>query len=69
MKTIIGTLLAGLGLGVIAVAAGGGRKLAVGDTAPLFELAGSDGKTHLLADHLGVRPVIVAWFPKAKTPG
>ena len=44
-------------------------KLQVGDTAPQFELTGSDGKTHRLADHLGKRPVIIAWFPKAFTGG
>jgi peroxiredoxin Q/BCP len=41
----------------------------VGDTAPEFELPGSDGKTHRLADHLGQRVVLLAWFPKAYTPG
>ena len=64
--------MAGLGLGAVgmmALSAGGSRKLVVGDPAPPFELAGSDGKTHRLSDHLGVRPVVVAWFPKAKTPG
>ncbi len=44
-------------------------KLQVGDAAPAFELTGSDGKTHRLADHLGKRPVIIAWFPKAFTGG
>ena len=42
---------------------------AVGDMAPEFELAGSDGKTHRLADHLGQKVVVLAWFPKAFTPG
>ena len=41
----------------------------VGDAAPEFELAGSDGKTHRLADHRGRRAVVLAWFPKAYTPG
>ena len=41
----------------------------VGDMAPEFELAGSDGKTHRLADHRGLRAVVLAWFPKAYTPG
>ena len=44
-------------------------KLQVGDIAPPFELAGSDGRTHRLADHLGKRVVVLAWFPKAFTPG
>jgi len=40
-----------------------------GDRAPLFSLAGSDGRVHRLADHLGLRPVVLAWFPKAFTGG
>jgi peroxiredoxin Q/BCP len=40
-----------------------------GDEAPRFEMAGSDGKTHRLDDHLGRRVVVVAWFPRAFTPG
>ena len=45
-------------------------ELAVGDPAPPFALAGSDGRTYtldgLLAKHRGV---VLAWFPKAFTPG
>lgn len=44
-------------------------ELAVGDPAPAFELAGSDGATHTLAQHLGAEAVVLAWFPKAFTPG
>lgn len=40
----------------------------VGDPAPAFELAGSDGNTHRLADYAG-RTVVLAWFPKAFTGG
>ena len=44
--------------------------LSVGDAAPAFELSGSDGKTYtlegLLETHQGV---VLAWFPKAFTPG
>jgi peroxiredoxin Q/BCP len=44
--------------------------LSVGDPAPPFELTGSDGRTYtldgLLASHKGV---VLAWFPKAFTPG
>jgi len=39
--------------------------LSVGDLAPDFRLAGSDGKTYTLAEFRGVRPVVIAWFPKA----
>jgi peroxiredoxin Q/BCP len=43
--------------------------LAPGAKAPDFALVGSDGKTHRLADHVGKRGVVLAWFPKAFTPG
>ena len=39
----------------------------VGDLAPPFSLPGSDGRQHRLSDHLGRRPVVIAWFPKAFT--
>ncbi len=45
------------------------EELKVGDPAPVFELPGSDGKTYRLADFQGKKTVIVAWFPKAFTPG
>ena len=41
---------------------------APGDVAPPFELPGSDGQTHRLADYAG-RTVVLAWFPKAFTGG
>ena len=44
------------------------QDLAVGDVAPDFTLAGSDGKQHHLADYHGTA-VVVAWFPKAFTGG
>jgi thioredoxin-dependent peroxiredoxin len=40
-----------------------------GDPAPRFALPGSDGRTHRLADHVGQRPVVLTWFPKAFTGG
>ncbi|MFO0617429.1 MAG: hypothetical protein U0414_32835 [Polyangiaceae bacterium] len=43
--------------------------LKAGDAAPPFELMGSDGKKHALADHAGKQAVVVAWFPKAFTGG
>jgi len=42
--------------------------LMAGDAAPAFELPGSDGKTHRLADYAG-KTVVLAWFPKAFTGG
>ena len=42
--------------------------LKAGDRAPAFELQGSDGKVHRLADYKG-KTVVLAWFPKAFTGG
>ncbi len=47
----------------------GSNELEVGDAAPGFALPGSDGKTHILADYLERTAVVLAWFPKAFTPG
>jgi thioredoxin-dependent peroxiredoxin len=44
-------------------------ELKVGDAAPDFSLVGSDGKTHKLSDYRGKQIVVLAWFPKAFTPG
>src|SRR6187399_1757479 len=44
-------------------------ELKVGDNAPDFEMKGSDGKTYKLSDFKGKKPVVIAWFPKAFTPG
>jgi peroxiredoxin Q/BCP len=41
----------------------------VGDPAPDFSLMGSDGRLHALSDFRGRKGVVVAWFPKAFTPG
>ncbi len=41
----------------------------VGDQAPAFDLPGTDGRRHTLAENLGKRPVVLAWFPKAFTGG
>ena len=43
--------------------------LVVGDPAPAFALPGIDGRVHSLADSVGHRGVVLAWFPKAFTPG
>ena len=47
----------------------GVHALEVGQKAPDFSLAGSDGKTYRLADFAGKRGFVLAWFPKAFTPG
>jgi len=41
----------------------------VGDTAPDFELMGSDGVVYKLSDFVGKKAIVVAWFPKAFTGG
>lgn len=35
-----------------------------GDPAPRFTLRGSDGRIYSLSDFVGVRPVVIAWFPR-----
>ncbi|HVQ42117.1 MAG TPA: redoxin domain-containing protein [Vicinamibacterales bacterium] len=43
--------------------------LKVGDMAPDFTLAGTDGKMHKLSSYRGKAAVVIAWFPKAFTSG
>lgn len=50
-------------------AARASAELAVGDMAPDFELAASDGKTYRLSDFRGKQAVVLAWFPRAFTSG
>ena len=45
------------------------QELAPGAKAPEFALPGSDGRVHRLADFAGKQGVVLAWFPKAFTPG
>jgi peroxiredoxin Q/BCP len=56
---------------VAALLATGARAadLKVGDPAPDFSLAASDGKTYKLSDFKGKRAVVLAWFPRAFTQG
>jgi len=41
----------------------------VGDRAPDFKLAGTDGKEYTLSQFRGKSGVVIAWYPKAGTPG
>ncbi len=41
----------------------------VGDTAPEFEMKGTDGKVYKSKDFLGKSAVVLAWYPRAATPG
>jgi peroxiredoxin Q/BCP len=64
--------IVGLGLGIV-LASGPARaaegELKVGDKAPPFALQGSDGKKYSLDQFKGKKGVVLAWFPKAFTPG
>ncbi len=57
------------GVTLVAVSRLTAAELKPGQPAPDFKLKGSDGKTYHLADFKGKRAVVVAWFPKAFTPG
>jgi peroxiredoxin Q/BCP len=64
MKKVVGWAL---GLMIL----GGGiasAELKVGDSAPDFNLPGTDGRTHRLSEMKG-KTVVLAWFPKAFTSG
>ena len=63
---VYGLVVAVTVLGAV-VAAGAQSSAApqVGDLAPDFELTGTDGRVHTLREHRGLRPVVIAWFPKA----
>jgi peroxiredoxin Q/BCP len=62
---VLGLALALGGLARPAAAA----DLKVGDKAPDFSLPGTDGKTYSLDQFKGKKAVVIAWFPKADTPG
>src|SRR5687767_14206596 len=57
--------------GLVNVLSGRGERhpvvLKVGDHAPEFALAGSDGRIHRLAELVGRSAVVIAWFPRAFT--
>ncbi len=63
LRSIVWVLLAGL------AGAAHATELGVGDPAPAFSLTGSDGQTHALAAYRGRQGVVLAWFPRAFTPG
>ena len=69
MRNVLALAAAGLLAVGATLGAEAPKPLAAGDPAPAFSLPGSDGKTHTLAEHLGKRAVVIAWFPKAFTGG
>lgn len=64
-RLVVTAVVAFLGASALHAAA----DLKVGDEAPDFALAASDGKTYRLSDFKGKKAVVVAWFPKAFTQG
>ena len=64
--TLIGRVVISL---LLALAPLAGHGIEVGDPAPDFELQGSDGELHRLADYRGQSVVVLAWFPRAYTKG
>jgi len=68
---VLSTATACLGLvwGLFSVPHASAEELKPGDVAPDFKLPGSDGKTYSLSEYRGKQAVVLAWFPKAFTPG
>jgi peroxiredoxin Q/BCP len=54
---------------VLAMVLGGATLLKVGDKAPAFTLPDTDGHPVSLGELLSGGPVILAFYPKAFTPG
>ena len=65
MKTFVLLLAASAAL----MAQAGKTTLKAGDTAPEFNLRGSDGKSYTLSQFKGKNPVVLAFFPAAFTGG
>ena len=71
---LVGAALGGLSIAAAQAAEPSAQKediamLNEGDQAPDFSLPASDGQTYSLAQFIGVRPVVIAFFPKAFTGG
>jgi peroxiredoxin Q/BCP len=54
---------------LLGIGAASAEDLEPGATAPEFELAGSDGNAYTLSQFTGKQGVVLAWFPRAFTPG
>ncbi len=65
MKTLLSTCVLGMMFASVCL----GDMPKVGDKAPDFEMAGTDGKTYSLDDFVGKQALIVAWYPRAFTGG
>jgi peroxiredoxin Q/BCP len=69
METALPRLAALVALVAFAPAPAGAGELASGDPAPPLRLVAADGSEVTLAQFRGKRAVVLAWFPKAFTPG
>ena len=67
MKSWYLPLCAMLLLGIAGAAAA--EELKAGDAAPAFRLVDADGNEYTLDDFKGKQGVVLAWFPRAFTPG
>jgi peroxiredoxin Q/BCP len=56
-------------LALVAPRVAAAADLSVGDAAPEFTLKGTDGTQHKLSEYKGKQAVVLAWFPRAFTPG
>jgi peroxiredoxin Q/BCP len=63
------TVAFAMALGRVLTGGSAAAELKVGDPAPPFSLEGSDGKTYSLDQFKGKQAVVLAWYPKAFTPG
>jgi len=68
-RTFAFLALAALGVGAALAQDGGAKSLDVGAAAPDFRLNDQDGKAARLADLRAGGWVVLAFFPKAMTPG
>lgn len=68
-RAVISALGSAIATGVRRSRSGPAVHLEIGDPAPDFELRASDGQTYRLLPFHGTAPVVLAWFPKAFTPG
>jgi peroxiredoxin Q/BCP len=66
---LVRVLIPGLLAALLLAAAGASAEPKVGEPAPDFSFVGEAGLQYRLADHLGKRGMVVAWFPKAFTSG
>lgn len=62
-------ILTGAMMGLFGFSGNDDPPLTVGDSVPDLTIRGSDGKDYRLRDFIGKKAVVIAWFPRAFTPG